>query len=105
MPPKLVELVDQVPKGLVDALRLDLHRVVIRGVLTKSRRDDDSHGHHGRIGFMTVLYLRFAPPLSRTRTTGEAMGPSLSHNPSTSVSERRSLQAGTIGRFHRTARP
>ncbi len=60
---ELVELVDQVPKRLFDAVRLDLHGIVIRGVLTKRRRDDDSDRGHGRVGFMTVLYLRFAPPI------------------------------------------
>jgi hypothetical protein len=63
VPPKLVELVDQVAKGLFDAVGLDLDGIVIRGVLPKRRRDDDSDRRHGRIGFMTVLYLRFAPPL------------------------------------------
>src|SRR2546427_13274231 len=63
MPPKLVEPVDHVPEGLFDALRLDLYGVVIRGVLTKGRRDDDSDRRHGRVRFMTVLYLRFAPPV------------------------------------------
>src|SRR3989475_1685183 len=60
---ELVELAYQVAERLFDAGRLDLDGIVIRGVLTEGCRDDDPDRWHRRIGFMSVLYLRFAPPL------------------------------------------
>src|SRR5467141_3164542 len=73
MTSKLVEAVHEVPKGLVDAFGLDLHRIVVRRVLTKGRRNDDPDRSHGRTCSMTVLYLRFVPRVRRIGIAGESI--------------------------------
>src|SRR3989454_2412632 len=67
MTPKLVEAVHEVVEGLFDAFGLDVHRIVVRRVLTKGRRNDDPDRSHGRTCSMTVLYLRFVPRVLRIR--------------------------------------
>src|SRR2546428_3329779 len=77
MTSKLVEAVHEVSEGLFDAFGLDLHRIVVRRVLTESRRNDDPDRSHGRACSMTVLYLRFVPRVLRIRITGETTAPRL----------------------------
>src|SRR5437667_369628 len=48
--------------GVRMSLRLDLDGIVVVGVLTQGRWNDDSDGCHRGTGSMTVLYLRFVPP-------------------------------------------
>src|SRR3989475_10217085 len=71
---KLVKAVHEDSEGLFDAFGLDLHRIVVRRVLTAGRRNDDPDRSHGRACSMTVLYLRFVPRMLRIRITGESMG-------------------------------
>src|SRR5439155_862338 len=62
MPPKLVEAPHEASERLFHALRFDLDGIVVCGVLTQGRWNDDSDGSHRRTGSMTELYLRFVPP-------------------------------------------
>ena len=58
---ELVVPLDEVVEGLTNALRLDLHRVLIARVLPERRRDEDANVRH-LWSPNTVLYLSFGPP-------------------------------------------
>src|SRR5881409_441254 len=99
MTPKLVEAVHEVAEGLFDAFGLDVHRIVVRRVLTKGRRNDDSDRSHGRTCSMTVLYLRFVPRVLRIRIRRACIGPRYGM----AFNSRQSLRVGTIRWPRRTA--
>src|SRR5213594_3200252 len=100
MTPKLVEAVHEVAEGLFDAFGLDVHRIVVRRVLTKGRRNDDSDRSHGRTCSMTVLYLRFVPRVLRIRIRRACIG----RRYGTAFNSRQSLPAGMSRWRRRTAR-
>src|SRR5213594_1134992 len=100
MTPKLVEAVHEVAEGLFDAFGFDVHRIVVRRVLTKGRRNDDPDRSHGRTCSMTVLYLRFVPRVLRIRIRRAF----IDRGYGTAFNSRQSLPAGMSRWRRRTAR-